>query len=232
MSKQKPNARHELKYIIQNSEYLVLRDRLKTIMPLDNFADPLTRTYHIRSMYFDDIYNTAMWEKMDGIKNRKKWRIRIYNFSDKNIKLEKKEKYDKYTVKQSTRMTRQQVDNILIHNNIDFLFPSQMKLYEEIYSEMRVNRLKPVVIVDYQREAYTYPAGNIRITFDRNLHSGNFLRDMFRESMMPVPILDAGMMILEIKYDYYLPPHIRDVLTCCNGLRSAMSKYAMCRMYH
>ncbi len=231
MKKNTPKIRHELKYYISQGEYLVLRDRLKPLMPLDPFADPDTRSYDIRSLYFDDIYNTAMWEKMDGIKNRKKWRIRLYNYKSDNIKLEKKAKYDMYTAKESAKITKYQVEDI-ISGRYEFLLSQGNPLFEEMYGDIVVNRLKPIVVVDYIREAYIYPAGNVRVTFDKYLHSGNFNTDIFRSTMMPVPILDPGTLILEIKYDATLPMHIRDILNTTTGLRSAISKYAQCRRFH
>jgi hypothetical protein len=231
MAKRTPKIRHELKYYISMGEYLVLRDRLKPLMPLDPFADQETRSYDIRSLYFDDIYNTAMWEKMYGIKNRKKLRIRIYNYKSDNIKLEKKAKYDMFTAKESSKITRYQVEDIMA-GRYDFLISGGNSLFEEMYGDIVANRLKPIVVVDYIREAYTYPAGNVRITFDKYLHSGNFNTDIFRPTMMPVPILDPGTLVLEIKYDTNLPQHIRDIINSTNGIRSAVSKYALCRKYH
>jgi len=231
MEKKAPKIRHELKYYISMGEYLVLRDRLKPVMPLDPFADAETRSYDIRSLYFDDVYNTAMWEKMDGIKNRKKWRIRLYNYKGDNIKLEKKAKYDMFTAKESAKISRYQVEDILAGRN-EFLLTSGNPLFEELYSDIIVNRLKPIVVVDYIREAYIYPAGNVRITFDKYLHSGNFNTDIFRPTMMPVPILDPGTLVLEIKYDTNFPEHIRAIVNSTTGIRSAISKYALCRKYH
>lgn len=231
MAAKKPKIRHELKYYISMGEYLVLRDRLKPLMPLDPFADPETRSYDIRSLYFDDIYNTAMWEKMDGIKNRKKWRMRLYNYKSDNIKLEKKAKYDMYTAKESCTITKYQVEQILA-GRYEFLLAGGNSLFEELYGDIVVNRLRPIVLVDYIREAYIYPAGNIRVTFDRYLHSGNFSTDIFRPTMVTVPILDPGTLVLEIKYDTILPSHIRDILSTTIGMRSAISKYALCRKYH
>lgn len=231
MAKKAPRIRHELKYYISMGEYLILRDRLKCIMPLDSFADTETRSYDIRSLYFDDMYNTAMWEKMDGIKNRKKWRIRLYNYKDDNIKLEKKAKYDMFTAKESTKITRYQVEDILA-GRYEFLLTSGNSLFEEMYGEIIVKRLRPIVVVDYIREAYVYPAGNVRITFDKYLHSGNYKIDLFRPTMMPVPILEPGTLVMEVKYDQNLPEHIRDMINVSTGMRAAISKYALCRKYH
>jgi hypothetical protein len=227
-----PQIRNELKFYITYSEYLVLRDRLHAAMPLDNNADKEIRTYHIRSLYFDDIYNTAMWEKMDGVHTRKKWRIRIYNYSDKKISLEKKGKFDKYTTKEAAPLTRLQVEQMIYKNDYKFLLSSRNPLLEEMYADVRTKLLRPVVVVDYIREPYVFPAGNVRITFDMNLHTGNFSTDLFKKDMMPIPVMEPELMIMEVKYTSVLAPHLRDILNTTNGLRSAISKYGICRKFH
>ncbi len=230
--KKAPHVRNELKYYINYSEYLVLRDRLKAAMPLDRNADRDLRTYHIRSLYFDDIYNSAMWDKMDGLHTRKKWRIRLYNYSDRQISLEKKGKFDKYTTKESAKLTRYQVEQMVRHRDYGFLISSRNPLMEEMYADVKTKMLRPIVIVDYIREPYIFPAGNVRITFDMNLHSGHFSQDIFRKEMMPVPVMEHNEMIMEVKYTSALPEHLRDILNTTTTLRSAISKYAMCRKYH
>ena len=223
--------RYELKYFITEGEYIVLRDRLRAAMPLDAYAGAETQGYHIRSLYFDDIYNTAMWEKQNGVMIRKKFRIRIYNLQDKSIKLEKKMKYDQMTAKTSATLTRKMCDSIL-NNDWTSIQLGKNALIDELYADMRTKLLKPVVIVDYNREAYTYEAGNVRITFDRFLHSGQFSTDIFSGHVSTVPILPPGVMILEVKYDNFLPPHIQGILASVKATRSAISKYALCRRYH
>jgi len=223
--------RYELKYFITEGEYVVLRDRLKAAMPLDANAGDETQGYHIRSLYFDDIYNTAMWEKQNGVMIRKKFRIRIYNLQDKSIKLEKKMKFDQMTAKTSATLTRKMCDSIL-NNDWTSIQLGKNALIDELYADMRTKLLKPVVIVDYNREAYTYEAGNVRITFDRFLHSGQFSTDIFSGHVSTVPILPPGVMILEVKYDNFLPPHIKGILSSIKATRSAISKYALCRRYH
>ncbi len=223
--------RYELKYFITEGEYVVLRDRLLAAMPLDDNARDDTRGYHIRSLYFDDIYNTAMWEKQDGVMVRKKFRIRIYNLKDQSIKLEKKMKFDQMTAKASASLSRGMCDSIL-HNDWQSIRLGKNELIDELYADMRTRLLKPVVIVDYHREAYTYQAGNVRITFDRFLHSGQFSTDIFSGHVSTVPILPPGVMILEVKYDNFLPPHIQGILSSIKATRSAISKYALCRRFH
>jgi len=231
MAKRIRNLRHELKYYIDEGEYLVLRDRLKASFALDKNAAPDTRQYHIRSLYFDDIDNSALWEKQFGVENRHKYRIRIYNLRDSVIHLERKSKVGQFIAKESVSLTRAQCD-ALLRGEYGFLYPSRYPLFQEMYTQIRTRLLRPVVIVDYSREAYVYPAGNVRLTFDRELHSGHYSRELFTTSTAPVPILPPGQLILEVKYDSVLPPHVRGLLQMDRNLRSAVSKYTLCRMYH
>ena len=68
--------RHELKYLINEIEAIELSNVLKYIMKPDEHAD--NGVYNIRSLYFDDIYQSAYNEKLDGVEERKKYRIHRY----------------------------------------------------------------------------------------------------------------------------------------------------------
>jgi len=223
--------RHEIKYFLTTGEYLVLRDKLFAAMPTDENAIGDTRGYHIRSLYFDDINNTAMWEKMDGVETRQKYRIRIYNMEDKVIHLENKMKFNQMTAKQSCTISRTLTEDIL-GGEWTRIPLGKDPVLDGFYAQTRVHLLRPVVIVDYYREAYTFPSGNVRVTFDKELHTGLFAHELFSKRMAPVPVLEDGMLILEVKYDDFLPPHIQGILNAANARRSAISKYGLCRRFH
>lgn len=223
--------RHELKYMINEADYLWLRDRLATAMPLDSNADENTREYHITSLYFDNMFNDALWDKQNGVEFRDKYRVRTYNLGKKGITLEKKSKYGSMTAKRSARMSRRQYED-LIFGDYNFLLPSREPLFEELYAKIRTENLKPVVLVDYDREPYMYPVGNVRITFDRNLHSGQFSTDLLSGQVTSVPVFEPGALILEVKYDDVLPPQIHALLQGLRAQRMALSKYTLCRRYH
>jgi len=223
--------RHEIKYFISYGEYLVLRDKLMAAMPMDEHSIRQTRGYHIRSLYFDDINNSAMWEKMDGVQDRQKYRIRIYNLQDSPIHLENKMKFTQMTAKTSCTLSRELTEDIL-KGDWTRIPLGENPVLDGFYAQTRAKLLRPVVLVDYFREAYIYPVGNVRITFDRDLHTGLFSHDLFSGRSAPVPVLDPGMMILEVKYDDILPPHIQGILNTTNGQRSAISKYSLCRRFH
>ena len=89
---------------------------------------------------------------------------------------------------------------------------------------------KPIVIVDYFREAYISDINNIRITFDKELRTGLNLTDIFNKGPT-VDVMEEPKMILEIKYDHFLPDYLRQMLQISSSQRYAISKYVICRKY-
>jgi len=145
--------RHELKYYINYKEYIGLQKRLSRILQTDRHSDE-NGNYHIRSLYFDDVFNSALYEKNYGIFRRQKFRIRIYNKSSSVIKMERKRKYDKYICKESASLTPAEYQKIL-DGDIDFLAGSTNEVITDFLVKTKTKLLKPKVIVDYIREAYT-----------------------------------------------------------------------------
>lgn len=221
--------RHEFKYHISYIEYISMRQRLKHVLKLDKHA-LASGDYHIRSLYFDDSKNTALFEKQIGINSRKKYRIRIYNISDSVIKLEKKSRIGQFISKESVFLTRENIDSI-VAGKIDFMRDSDESLLNELYFDMKSYGFKPIVIVDYEREAYVSSYGNIRVTFDKKLKTGLFDKKLFDKNLPTVDVLEDGHLILEVKYDNYLPDHIRNIIQVKNPLRDAISKYTYCRKH-
>jgi len=221
--------RHEFKYFINYFEYEALKRRLALVLKNDSFANEKGE-YHIRSLYFDDIHNTSLFEKQIGILERKKYRIRIYNIDDIVIKLEKKSRIGRFIHKESVSLTRAEYDKI-IARDIDFLKDSKHSLLQEFYFAMMAYRYSPKVIVDYVREAYTWHVNNIRITFDKNLRTGLEKVDIFDKDLPTVDVIEEPKMILEIKYDHFLPDFIYNLLQVNSSQRWAISKYVMCRKF-
>ena len=221
--------RHELKYFITPAEMTVLRSVLTPVMQLDPNGDEHNE-YHIRSLYFDTINDDAFVEKISGVGNRKKYRIRIYNHSDKVIKLECKSKYGDLISKQSVTIPRELADQ-LIAGDPEGLQRMRHPLFHDMFREMRINLLRPAVIVDYVREAYIHPAEEVRVTFDKTLRTGLFSSDMFNKNLPTYPVFDDPVEILEVKYDEFLPAHIQAILSGITAQRSAISKYTWCRRY-
>ena len=224
--------RHELKFFINEMQYQVLSRTLKATLNPDPNGDE-NNQYHIRSLYFDTAYDSALYDKINGTANRDKYRIRIYNFSDQMIRLECKSKFRDLISKRSVRITRDLAEQ-LISADPTGLESTASGLVSDTFREMRTNLLHPVVIVDYLREAYLHPAEEVRITFDMQLRSGLNSVDMFNPYLPTVPPFDHDEIILEVKYNQVLPPYIANLLTYAlrdGACRSAISKYVYCRRF-
>jgi len=219
--------RHELKYYINELEYNYLNSRLKIITRTDENTDEKGE-YHVRSLYFDDISNSSYNQKEGGVFQRKKYRIRIYNKSDRVILLEKKVKFDKY-ISKSNRLINLEFYNKIINNDLNIRDFMNDEFLLEFYTELKMNSLKPVVIVDYIREPYIYPSGNVRITFDKKLQTVINSYDIFDCSPVTISPIIGGGIILEVKYDDYLPEFIRRELRMERHQQMALSKYTICR---
>lgn len=221
--------RHELKFLINRHQYFILRQRLTNLMDYDRHAG-LNGEYRIRSLYFDDIDNSALHEKLGGIRQRCKYRIRIYNEQDNVIHFEKKIKLNDYVAKVKERITFDMYRSILT-GDFQILHIPEKPLLMELYQQMNHRLLRPKVIVDYVREPFVFPNGNVRITFDKELRTGLHAVDIFDPDLKPVPAIGDRLIILEVKYDEFVPETIRAALQLEGLSRQSASKYVICRKF-
>ncbi|MEQ8159428.1 MAG: polyphosphate polymerase domain-containing protein [Mesotoga sp.] len=222
-------GRHELKYYISCFDYISLKSKIRHIMEVDRNGNG-NGDYKIISLYFDDIYNSAYCEKISGTDNRTKYRIRIYNFSDSVIKLEKKTRKGDLTQKVSRVISRDEYEEIM-KGRVSFLLEERPHEFIDFYEGIKNRTLKPKVLVRYNREAYCLRAANLRITFDGNLSTGNNNLDLFdRNGSFTRSMSD--LMILEIKYDGFFPSHIKSIVQSEGRFRSSASKYVIGRKYN
>ena len=217
--------RHELKFIISETDARLLKLRLKHIMEPDPHTGPTGR-YTIRSLYFDDFSHSAFFEKADGICLRSKYRLRIYNQSMDTIKLEKKEKLGNLTRKTSQTVTADQV--LTLQQSIRPDFSREGGLIEELGMKIRCDGLRPMVLVDYDRTPFICRDGNTRITLDENLRTRLYCADLRASSEAMIPVLEKGQVILEVKFDDFLPDHLSDALRDIPKANQAISKFALC----
>ena len=175
-NKSREAFRNEWKYLISTSEKEMLTLRLKPFLQPDPHAGE--GGYYIRSLYFDDYWNSAYAEKEAGVLMRKKYRIRIYNNNDKFIKLERKKKFGSYIYKESAPLTREEVEKIL-KGDYEFLLHSPHSLCREFYIECTCNMMRPRTIVDYERIPWILDAGTVRITFDSDVRAAIGSYDIF-----------------------------------------------------
>ena len=219
--------RHEWKHEINLSDMFAIRQRLRTVAQAD--LHTINGSYEIRSLYFDNISDKALREKLDGVNKREKFRIRYYNGDTSLIHLEKKSKLGGLGTKESAVLTKEEAQAI-VDGDYTWMTHSERPLIDELYFKITTQQLRPKTIVDYTREPYIFPAGNVRITLDYNIRTGLLCTDFLNSECVTVPAGDAPI-ILEVKWDAYLPDIIRDAIQLDSRHPCAFSKYAACRIY-
>lgn len=218
--------RHELKYFINLPEYALLRQRLAAVMRRDPHVGP-SGEYMVRSLYFDDYWNTAYQDKENGTFVRKKYRIRIYDHRDTQIFLERKAKVGDYIHKDSAPLSRADVEAI-VAGDYGVLRRRRESLLLEFYFECTANLMRPRVIVDYDREPFVMDAGEVRLTFDKHVRAGMGRLALFDADLPTAEVMPADRLILEVKYTSFLPKMLRRMLTVRSADLTAASKFMMC----
>ena len=219
--------RHEWKHEINVSDMIALRQRLWAVAKPDPHA--VDGKYLIRSLYFDTMTDKALREKIDGVNEREKFRIRYYNGDTSLIHLEKKSKKNGLGSKDMAVLTKEEAQAIL-DGNLDWMPASGRPLVQELYSKMKSQGLRPKTIVDYTREPFVYPPGNVRVTLDYDIRTGLGCTNFLDPHCVTIPAGEAPI-ILEVKWDGFLPDVIRNTVQLSGRRVSAFSKYAQCRIY-
>lgn len=224
------NYRHELKFAISYPEYLAMHARLRTIMKTDPHASKDGK-YRIRSIYFDNSDDKALREKIDGIEKREKFRIRYYNDDFSFITLEKKMKIGNLGLKYDARISEEECRKIL-KGDLAWMKDHDDGLVREAYVKMTYQRLRPRVLVSYTREPYIYPPGNVRVTFDSGIRTSLYHMEFLTKDVTDISATDTPeYMLLEVKYDAFLPEVIQDMVQVKAIRQQAFSKYGACRRF-
>ena len=219
--------RHEWKHEITAADQAEIRQRLRAVARPDPHAHG--GVYRVRSLYFDTPTDRALREKLSGVSRREKFRIRCYDSDPDALQLEKKSKLGGLGSKLSASLTRQEVRRLL-RGDLDWMADSGRPLVQELYHKMRTQGLAPRTIVDYLREPYVFTAGNVRVTLDSDIRTGLRSVDLLDLHCPLVPVPGAPI-ILEVKWDAFLPDVIRDAVQLTGRRVCAFSKYAACRVY-
>ena len=220
--------RNELKYVCSEGELRIIQGRIRHLCRPDPHAGPMG-IYNIRSIYFDDLANRCFYENENGTDPREKYRIRIYNASDSRITLECKRKERTMTNKTSCPLTREQF-SLILEGKLP-ASAADSELLRKFCVQQAQTGLQPKVIVAYERTPFVYPAGNVRITFDRNIGSSTNIADFFAPYLPQRPVMPAGKHILEVKYDEFLPDFLYEVMNLGSLRQTTFSKYYLCRKF-
>ncbi|MBQ5771857.1 MAG: polyphosphate polymerase domain-containing protein [Clostridia bacterium] len=219
--------RHEMKIEISKADFYELRMRLNAVMKRDANGDG--GKYEIRSLYFDTPDDRALKEKVDGVNRREKYRIRLYNRNTDFIKLEVKRKIAGLTNKESRVIGKDRVQAIL-DGDTAWMPLSENALVRDLYDRMKYEGFKPKTIVEYTRDAFLYEAGNVRVTLDYDIRTGVNAQDFLKSDAVTVPVWDDRI-LLEVKWDEFLPDIVRDAVRIDGRCTGAFSKYAQARIY-
>lgn len=219
--------RHELKYFLSYADYEYARNILLDIMGAD--AHSPERGYPLRSLYFDGFDDDSVIEKLDGIEFRDKYRLRSYGSEYPWVKLERKRKNDNYVQKTSVTLSTDEAQQ-LIDGDTDMLLQHESPGARSIYFDLVRMYRRPVVLIDYMREAYTLPYNEVRITFDKAISASTTNLDMFDWSTETRQIQPNNIIIMEVKYNVALPSWFKDVFRFESATNAAISKYTLSRI--
>ncbi len=225
--------RHEYKYLVSSAQIAALRARADVLLSKDQHICTEGRYaggYNVRSVYFDDMNNSAYMDNEDGVDPREKFRIRIYNHSDDIIELELKCKQAGKCLKRSCPLTREQAD-ILLSGQILPTDEKYPQLLQKLLVEMQTRMMHPVVIVEYDRIPYVYPIGNVRVTMDLNIRASDQFEKFFDDDLLFRPVLQTGEHMFEIKWDELLPDYIYTAMMLDNLQWTSFSKFYYSRHF-
>ena len=220
--------RNEVKHLINTGDRASICASMRAIAQLDPHAQA-KGYYTIRSLYFDNMADKALREKLDGVNEREKFRIRYYDGDTSVIHLEKKVKRDSVGYKVSCNLSADEAQRIVDGDTL-WMASDKRALVVELYVKMKGQGLRPKTIVDYERIPFVYGAGNVRVTIDYNIRTGLRCTDFLNPACVTIPA-SGNDIILEVKWDDYLPTIIRHAVQLKGRRQSAFSKYAQCRIY-
>lgn len=221
----KNGYRHEYKYLISTASAALLKRRLPAMMARDPHAGPAGQ-YTIRSLYFDDSNHSAYEEKVSGVADRVKYRIRYYNYNTRVIRLEKKEKHGHLTRKTGQHITL--ADALHLQSGNSGSCPDTQG---DLVTQLRCGiscGLRPAILVDYDRTPFVCNAGQTRITIDENIRTRPYEADLLASDQAMVPVLEDGMVVLEVKFNDFLPGYLASALEDIPKVNFAISKYVQC----
>ncbi len=224
-------SRHEYKFHIDEKDIVLLKSRIGGLMKKDPHVSE-EGFYHIRSIYFDDFADTCYHQNEAGTDPRAKYRIRIYNAQDTGIRLEKKVKQNGKTRKYAVALTREQAETLIAGEFLPMereVFEKYPPLLQQFLVLMQTRRMLPKVMTVYDRVPYIDPRGNVRVTLDRNISASTDFSHFFDKDLVKEPILPPGKHLLEVKYDEFLPVHIKAALDLGHLRQTTFSKYYLCR---
>tara|TARA_Y100000590_G_C15677132_1_gene998472 strand:+ start:1112 stop:1852 length:741 start_codon:yes stop_codon:yes gene_type:complete len=229
--------RYEFKYFLNPKVSSEIKKHVEKFMILDEFANFFpNKSYFVRSIYFDDEFNSNFDEKVDGFRIRKKFRLRYYDkdLIKSPIYLETKGRNLERTYKRRVKLDLQDFDLILKEKSLNDLLKKYPKnpIIQEFVFEYYKKSLKPKVLVDYNREPFVNKHGlYFRLTFDQNLKCKNLNKNLKNIVINQDIMCKAGYTILEVKFDRSIPLWFHRIIQSYNLTRQSISKFVLGMCY-
>lgn len=221
-------SRKEMKYLINSFQYAHISNIMNGVLIPDKNNGAFG--YIIRSLYFDTPYNKDFYERVDGLENRKKIRLRTYDVNSSKVKLEVKRKFGTSQRKDSLVIHRDDAQR-LIECDYEVLLKYNNKVADTIYNIMKIDHYQPVVLIEYRRKAFIHTTNDIRITLDTEICSNETQLDFFNKDTVLYPLFDFDTKVLEVKYNKFLYRWLSDILANCDVKQQSVSKYSLSRSF-
>ena len=231
----KEYGRRELKYFIVPELIPDIKTIIAPYVEVDPYAkERENNTYTIRSIYFDTEQFDFYYEKLDGLKIRKKIRVRSYNeyHPEGFAFLEIKRRYNNRILKERSQVPLNQLEQFCIertnpNGHVDVFSNGSVVMGKFLYNLTKLD-LHPSLLVTYEREPYIGAAdSSIRVTFDKDVRAiiAPELPDLFIDDGFE--FLTNGKYILELKFDGFMPKWMRFLVAELNIRAQSISKYCM-----
>lgn len=213
--------RSELKYWISYGDSLLLQTELSKLLMPDHYSQD--GFYRVKSLYFDSINQKDYVQKLDGVEERKKIRMRIYNEDTDTVKLECKKKSGALQRKESLLISREDALSCM-EGDYGALLDYPEELAWRLYCDMTLGCYRPAVVIEYERFAYLYGEYNTRITIDRNVRSSELSLNLFDKELPWVHTVEDAV-ILEVKFNERLIEPVKKILAKYHLTNVSVSKY-------
>ncbi len=217
--------RFEIKYRLHCERSRKFLERIAPYIRSDphNSADGF---YRVVSLYYDSPDFVCFVEKLDGIKFRRKMRIRLYNECDDEAFLEIKQRIDRTIQKRRVKDNLNDIMKYLDPKNGDERIMIPDRVYGEALFLVHTMQMEPKIMVSYNREAYfsIYEPG-LRITVDKNLRYRKYRGEFTFHSGGERFFFPPYEVILEVKFNDVIPDWLCSCLNSFNLVQSRISKY-------
>ena len=231
-------GRYELKYFLPYDQINELIQWSAPYLMPDTHAQPGSHArphYLVQSVYLDSAALRLYKEKIDGIRNRSKFRVRSYEVEPapaSPVFVEIKNRRDTQVIKERIALPLAHVAGMLFDGvRLDTLPLNnhQRKPLERFLYYCQILDLAPVVTVMYDRVPFTCRADTqVRLTIDTNLYycDQRGTSALFAQRVkVPVPLPGA---ILELKFDRLMPLWMRELVRRFDIRQQSISKYCYC----